>query len=529
MITQIMCTASLFLSLKLQDMHASAQEFCAAHHSVMNKLHPQKNPAPLCPQTTHVIREELCIAESKLLKCVGFGVGIGVEGYRLLDDIVRRNNLIEKETKTIYTLGRVVLLEIFRSGCSMFFAQNSLAFAAYLIAFKLQTGFASPEHLRRSGAVYMGQRSFKEEKFQDIKRVAPECSPENPDSQTSIFGRGRWEKHLCDAKSQPKTTEISDSMLGKRVLQTPTLTVEQPCKLLDFTQTEPVDSAPANEGTAAPISLPNLPVTHPELQEPESANQPRILHALLVPANSPLDDPQSSAEQCAHDDCPQPAPAESDVMRQQLNPNTKEGCEITQIVAESATEPKRVSKLDKLRGMRSFLEDRITNKPAVHPATQCPELFPLGLRLDSQAPGDTKALAELAKTDGRSNQSTNATPQSVPTLDFIVCPSEPLVRIDSASPQTNSGSLVDDDECFKRFFEDFSPKHVNLVEIFEVMSITIESIKQKLLLRKNNKPNSTTQPSQNKLLLQGLCSRTAVSSNRPFAQEQPRSEPAARE
>lgn len=503
-LTQIMCTAALFLSLKLNDMHMPAQEFCAAHYSVMNKIQQHKNPPPLCPQTTHAIREELCMAESRLLKCVGFGIGVNVDAYRLLDEIIRSTNPIEGETKNVLALARLVLLEIFRSGCSLFFRQGSLAFAAYLMAFKLHTGFASPEHWRRSGAVSRMKRRNQQAQAPEHKEGSQQgCTAELP------VGRKRWEPKTAITKPQTPPEEVSDMMLGKRTLVSDKEPTPETTKLLDFTQEPAIGGEPGLEPEAVPIFLPHLPVTHPNLQEPESVNQPRVLHAPLVPANSPMDEPQSSVEPCGPEDTLVGDEKETNIHQNRSSQERTDNVENVKTTTEGA-QTNKACKLDRLRGLKSFLEDKEANKPAAHPATQCPELFPLGLRLDNQAPTENRVLAEPAKADGRSNQSTNATPQMVPTLEFIICPSEPLVRIDQAGGHTQSAGQIDDEECFKRFLGDFSSRLTNPVEIFEVMSITTESIKQKLYRKTITQAGSNGQPSHNRGLLQSLCSRTHV-------------------
>ena len=504
-----MCTAALFLSLKLNDLHMPAQEFCAAHYSVMNKIRQLKNPPPLCPQTTHAIREELCMAESRLLKCVGFGIGVSVDAYRLLDEIIRSTNPIEGETKNVLAFARLILLEIFRSGCSLFFGQGSLAFAAYLMAFKLHTGFASPEHWRRSGAVSRMKRRNQNAQPSELKESSQQGCPAEPVHTDLSVGRKRWEPKTTIVQPQQPVEEVSDTMLGKRTLLSEKEPTPETTKMFDFTTEPATDGVQPREAEVVPIFLPHLPVTHPSLQEPESVNQPRILHAPLVPANSPMDEPQSSVEPCGPEDTLVDDEKDSNIHKHRSSQENPDIDKNVKVIVEGP-QPNKVSKMDRLRGLKTFLEDKEVNKPAAHPATQCPELFPLGLRLENQTPADNRVLTETTKADGRSNQSTNATPQMVPTLEFIICPSEPLVRIDHASGQTQSAGQIDDEECFKRFLGDFSSRLTNPVEIFEVMSITTESIKQKLYRKTTTQSGSTAQPSHNRGLLQSLCSRTHV-------------------
>src|SRR3990167_3150727 len=303
-------------------------------------------------------------------------------------------------------------------------------------------------------------------------------------------------------------------MLGKRVLSEDADSKE-PAKLLDFTTAE---DEPQLEGPhLAPIVLPNLPFKHPELLDPESVNQQRLFHNPLVPANSPMDeqkpkiDPNLVGE---NDEALLESVRQPNTVRDTSSePNPSSAEKLAESKDSKSKPAPNTSKFDRLRGFKSFLEDRINTKPQTHPATQCPELFPLGLRLETpNHAGENPVLIEPTKADGRSNQSTNATPQSVSTLEFIVSPSEPLVKLESTNKQTSvPKDSLDSDECYKRFFEDFSAKHVNLPEIFEIMSIAMESVKQKIKFREEQATTSeSSNPSKAKSLLLGMCSRNPV-------------------
>lgn len=122
-------------------MHA----ICAAHHKISRKFIRPDNEI-IDDSILGKLREQICVAESSILKTIKYNLNFDLP-YQYLDELNKR---YPKEiNRDIFYLSRMILLDVFRSGATMFFNHYNLALASVVFAFRLHCGCLTPLHLER--------------------------------------------------------------------------------------------------------------------------------------------------------------------------------------------------------------------------------------------------------------------------------------------------------------------------------------------------------------------------------------------
>ena len=142
---EVTCAGALFLSCKILDMLVNVKDVCAKHHKVYKKYINNLEKDILDDALCNALKEKICIAESALLKTLNYELNFDMP-YLFLDDLCKR---YYRETHTeIYHVSRLIQLDIFRSGASLFYNNINLAIAAFMAAIKIQYDVLTPLHVR---------------------------------------------------------------------------------------------------------------------------------------------------------------------------------------------------------------------------------------------------------------------------------------------------------------------------------------------------------------------------------------------
>ena len=127
------------------DMHA----ICAAHHKISRKFIRPDNEI-IDDSILGKLREQICVAESSILKTIKYNLNFDLP-YQYLDELNKR---YPKEIgREVFYMARMILLDVFRSGATMFYGHVNLAIAAVVFAFRLHHSCLTPLHLERQLAL----------------------------------------------------------------------------------------------------------------------------------------------------------------------------------------------------------------------------------------------------------------------------------------------------------------------------------------------------------------------------------------
>jgi hypothetical protein len=148
-LTQIICASALFLACKIFDSHLEMQSICASHHKVYRKC-IKHDDLMLDEKIIETLREKICIAESVILKTLKYNLNFEMP-YPYLDELVKK--YFKESNKDVYYISRMILLDVFRSGASLFYHHTNLTLAAVIFAMKLTTSTINPLHYQALQAV----------------------------------------------------------------------------------------------------------------------------------------------------------------------------------------------------------------------------------------------------------------------------------------------------------------------------------------------------------------------------------------
>lgn len=135
----IMSTACIILACKILDTHIKLDNVCASYLRLISET--QENPL-LDEQKMQKIRDKVCIYEAELLKTINYNLNYEL-GFTHIEGLVMQcNGCSNKEN--IYIFSRILLLDIYRAGASIFFNSKELAVTAVAAALFFLFGEESP-------------------------------------------------------------------------------------------------------------------------------------------------------------------------------------------------------------------------------------------------------------------------------------------------------------------------------------------------------------------------------------------------
>jgi hypothetical protein len=122
-------------------MHA----ICAAHQRLYRKYIRPDNEI-IDENIINPLREKICIAEATILKTIKYNLNFEMP-YPYLDELSKK--YFRDANREVYYLSRMILLDMFRAGVSIFYHHSNLTIAAVVMAFKLHCNCLTPLHYER--------------------------------------------------------------------------------------------------------------------------------------------------------------------------------------------------------------------------------------------------------------------------------------------------------------------------------------------------------------------------------------------
>lgn len=131
----IVSAAALFLSCKIFDTPLDIGKLSSSYFKLQSLIN-QKEVDIVDQVKVQEISQKICQAESDLLNVVEFKLEYNVP-YRSLETIYKTHLT---GNKPIYFLGRIFILDIYRTGASLFHSIETIAVAAIIYALTVHTG-----------------------------------------------------------------------------------------------------------------------------------------------------------------------------------------------------------------------------------------------------------------------------------------------------------------------------------------------------------------------------------------------------
>jgi hypothetical protein len=135
----------LFLAGKIFDAYLDMHAICAAHHKLFRKYIKDDNEI-IDEHIINGLREKICIAEASILKTIKYNLNFEMP-YPYLDELSKK--YFRDTNREVYYLSRMILLDMFKAGVSIFYHHSNLTVAAVVLAFKMHSGCLTPLHLER--------------------------------------------------------------------------------------------------------------------------------------------------------------------------------------------------------------------------------------------------------------------------------------------------------------------------------------------------------------------------------------------
>lgn len=124
------CAAALMLSFKILDMYKSTDTICAAFFKVKRRLFYQNSPDLMEKDILSSLREKLFIAESNILKVIKYEFNI-LNPNVLLQE---KKFSVGVEDKTVIQISKLFILDIYRTGASLFYKPIYIVVAAFMLS-----------------------------------------------------------------------------------------------------------------------------------------------------------------------------------------------------------------------------------------------------------------------------------------------------------------------------------------------------------------------------------------------------------
>jgi hypothetical protein len=176
----------LFLAGKIFDAYLDMHAICAAHHKLFRKYIKDDNEI-IDEQIINGLREKICIAEAGILKTIKYNLNFEMP-YPYLDELSKK--YFRETNREVYYMSRMILLDMFRAGLSIFYHHANLTVAAVVLGFKLQCGCLTPLHFERQ--VFLQHQSASGYQTGVTpggdRSISHEARPS--DNQTSPYPRG---------------------------------------------------------------------------------------------------------------------------------------------------------------------------------------------------------------------------------------------------------------------------------------------------------------------------------------------------
>ena len=137
----ILCAGSILLASKILDIHIQTRRLCSVFHSEHSKINKSEDENLLDERTFTKIKDKICEAESNLLKTIEFKLNFE-NPYSHIDQIYKNwfMDNSKAENKDIFFCARIIMLDLHRTGVSLFHKSFILALASILYASFLTKG-----------------------------------------------------------------------------------------------------------------------------------------------------------------------------------------------------------------------------------------------------------------------------------------------------------------------------------------------------------------------------------------------------
>ena len=122
----------------------NVKDICAKHHRVYSRYINPRATEVLDESLCNKLKDKVCIAESLILKSLKYELNFEMP-YNFLDDLCKKY-FRESDFVEIRHISRLIQLDIFRSGASLFFSHHNLAVAAFMFTVKLHHNLLTPLH-----------------------------------------------------------------------------------------------------------------------------------------------------------------------------------------------------------------------------------------------------------------------------------------------------------------------------------------------------------------------------------------------